>query len=389
MAKKGKQKLRAEFRKKHDQRTRKRDLTRDFAQSSSDDSDSSQLDEIQSERVSGKGSLTRRRTVIGREMGEDADALGVHLEVRSTTALAGRVISIHGLASQVEAVDGRLFRCTTRGLLKNLSTDQRHVAAVGDRVVFQPTSENEGVIERIEPRRGVLSRGSKGRRQVIVANVDLLLVVTSAAEPTIKPNLIDRFLVAAEQMQIEPVICINKCDLIDRADLQPLAGVYGRMGYLVLLLSARQGLGIGRLRTIMAGRQSVVAGQSGVGKSSLLNAIEPGLELKVRSVSAETEKGRHTTTSARLIRLSTGGHVVDTPGIRQFQLWDVIPGEVANYFRDLRPYVGLCRFPDCSHTHEADCRVKDAVGYGRLDVRRYESYCQLVEPEPPRKDDDE
>jgi ribosome biogenesis GTPase len=136
-------------------------------------------------------------------------------------------------------------------------------------------------------------------------------------------------------------------------------------------------LGIDRLRRAMAGAASVVAGQSGVGKSSLVNAVDPQLNLRVRSVSAETQKGRHTTTSARLWPLAGGGYVVDTPGIRQFQLWDVIPQEVAGYFRDLRPYVHQCKFPDCTHTHETDCAVKDAVADGRLDLRRYESYCHL------------
>ena len=131
------------------------------------------------------------------------------------------------------------------------------------------------------------------------------------------------------------------------------------------------------LRQLVRGRRSVVVGQSGVGKSSILNAIEPGLELKVSAVSLETEKGRHTTTAAQLIPMQAGGYLVDTPGIRQFQLWDVIPEEVAGYFRDLRPYVSLCRFPNCTHLHEADCAVKDAVAEGRLDVRRYESYCQM------------
>lgn len=121
----------------------------------------------------------------------------------------------------------------------------------------------------------------------------------------------------------------------------------------------------------------MVAGQSGVGKSSLLNAVDPELDLKVQTVSAENQKGRHTTTAARLIPLSFGGFVVDTPGIRQFQLWDVIPAEVAGLYRELRPYVSLCRFPNCTHTHEAECAVKDAVADGRVDARRYESYCYL------------
>ncbi|MFP6667851.1 MAG: ribosome small subunit-dependent GTPase A, partial [Pirellulales bacterium] len=125
------------------------------------------------------------------------------------------------------------------------------------------------------------------------------------------------------------------------------------------------------------GQETVVSGQSGVGKSSLLNAVDPELNLRTAAVSKETEKGRHTTTTAALLSLSFGGYVVDTPGIRQFQLWDVIAEEVAGLFRDLRPYVNHCRFPNCTHTHETECAVKDAVADGRLDLRRYDSYCHM------------
>ena len=205
-----------------------------------------------------------------------------------------------------------------------------------------------------------------------------------AAPPNrgLKPQLIDRFLVTAEQNHLRPVICINKSDLVNRAEFQPLAGVYGRMGYRVLFTSATTGFGIERLRRLMAGQASVIVGQSGVGKSSLLNTLEPGLNLRVGTVSAETEKGRHTTTTARLFPLARGGYVVDTPGIRQFQLWDVSPEEIGGWYRDLRPYVSRCRYPNCSHTHEADCAVKDAVADGRFDARRYESYAIFAGDEP-------
>jgi ribosome biogenesis GTPase len=212
---------------------------------------------------------------------------------------------------------------------------------------------------------------------VLVANVDQLVIVSSAAEPYLKPNLIDRFLVSAEQGRLRPCICINKVDLVDPASLQPLVGTYSQMGYRVLLLSAQTGFGVERLRRVLTGRQSVVSGQSGVGKSSLLNAVQPGLGLAVAEVSAESQKGRHTTTTARLLPLASGGYVVDTPGIRQFQLWDIAPEEVAGLYRDLRPFVNRCDFPDCTHTHEAGCAVKHAVADGWLDARRYESYCQL------------
>ncbi|HOM18791.1 MAG TPA: ribosome small subunit-dependent GTPase A, partial [Thermoguttaceae bacterium] len=228
------------------------------------------------------------------------------------------------------------------------------------------------------PRRGILSRSSHGRQQVIVANVEQVLIVCSAAGPPLKPNLIDRMLIAAEKGQMRPVICINKIDLVDPAQLQPLTGLYSQMGYQVLLLSARTGWGIERLRRVLRDRQSVMAGQSGVGKSSLLNAVDSGLRLRVAPVSPESQKGRHTTTTARLLPLCFGGYVVDTPGIRQFELWDVAAAEVVNFFRDFRPYINFCKFPDCTHTHEADCAVKNAVADGRLDQRRYESYCRIL-----------
>ena len=367
-----KKKIRTEFRKEHQGRRRQKDLTRGLARERLTEDDL-----VKSERVSGKGDLTRKRTIVGQESADQSGTFLVQRDVDAASTLHGRVLAVHGLSSVVLTDDGRTFQCATRRLLKNMSTDQRHVVAAGDVVYFRPESATTGLIERIEPRTSVLSRTSKGRQHVLVTNVDQLVIVASAAEPHLKPNLIDRFLVEAERVRIEPIICINKIDLVEPADLMPLAGVYGQMGYQVLLMSAATGQGVVHLRRLVQGKETVVAGQSGVGKSSLLNAIEPQLALRVSEVSQENQKGKHTTTVARLIPLAMGGYVVDTPGIRQFQLWDVITEEVAGYYRDLRPYASRCRFPNCTHTHESHCAVKDAVADGRLDARRYESYCHL------------
>ena len=372
---KKKRKVRAEFRKNRETRSRQRDWTRKFEQQSTD------LDALPtSERVSGKGELTRKRTVVtSSNTGGEPET---QLDFDEAVCLKGRVISVHGLQSLVESETGSRFRCAVRRLLKTLSTDARNVVTTGDIVLFRPSTDDEGMIMRVEPRHGVLSREIRGRRHVICSNVDQLAIVASAAEPYLKPNLIDRFLVSAEKEHIRPLICINKVDLIDVADLEPLVGVYSQMGYDLLLCSARTGQGIDRLRRALTDRETVFAGQSGVGKTSLLNAVQPGLGLRVSPVSAETHKGRHTTTAARLIRLETGGYVVDTPGIRQMQLWDVAPEEIAGYFRDMRPFVSHCRFPDCTHRHEVGCAVKDAVADDLIDARRYESYVHLFEGIP-------
>lgn len=378
-------KIRVDFRKNRLAKTRDGDLTRRYdADRQAGDADA--LDEsLDGERLSGRGALTRRRTVIGEELPvenasrERGDFL-ILPEVAHDT-LVGRVRAVYGLYATVEAEDGRLFTCVTRRVLKTLATDQRQIVVTGDRVHFRDAKnpeKSEGIIERVEPRRGSLSRTSRRRKHILVTNVDQAVIVASAAEPNLKPNLIDRLLVTCERAGVKPIVCVNKIDLVDPASLMPLLGVYAQMGYATATVSVKTGFGVERLRRLFRDKESVVVGQSGVGKSSLLNAVDESLSLRIGAISDETQKGKHTTTTAELLPLSFGGWVVDTPGIRQFALWDIIPEEVIGFFRDLRPYENLCHYPDCTHTHEELCAVKDAVADGRLDTRRYESYLALL-----------
>ncbi|MGH7128715.1 MAG: ribosome small subunit-dependent GTPase A, partial [Planctomycetaceae bacterium] len=314
------------------------------------------------------------RTVIGVE-NEDQ---GLLLDVDESKCLRGRVVSAIGLNQLVETEDGRRYECSVRGVVRELARDGRNAVVTGDRVLFQPTGEDQGVIERVEPRRGTVSRTSQGREHVIVANVDQMLIVASAHDPPLKTALIDRFLISAEKGGVRSVLCINKSDLIDPVALQPIIGRYSRLGYDVVLTSAARGTGTRRLRELLADRQTALAGQSGVGKTSLLNALQPGLNLRIGEVSDWTRKGRHTTRRAELLRLEFGGWVVDTPGVRQFGLWDVTAEEVEGHFIEFRPFVTLCKFPDCSHTHEAGCGVKTAVAGDLIAGDRYESYLRIV-----------
>ena len=367
MAKNKRQKNRAAFKKKHQDRVRQSDLTRDFHTG-----DRERLaDADRGERVSGKGELTRKRTYIERSREEDSS--------HAHPLISGRVISVHGLKSRVISDDGVIYECALRQVLKSLSIDQRSAVVAGDHVRLRATSPKDGMIESVEPRRGIISRTSRGQQHILVANVDYLLIITSAAEPGIKPALIDRFLLTAEHCGVEPVVVINKTDLVGPSKLQQLLGVYASLGYRVLLTSAETQLNIKFLKSLLRHKQTVLAGQSGVGKSSLLNAIEPGLGLAVSSVSQDNEKGRHTTTAAQLIPLKGGGAVFDTPGIRQFQLWDIEANEVAGLMPDLRPFVNACRYTDCLHLNEDQCAIKDAVADGAIDARRYDAYCHLLQ----------
>lgn len=372
-----KKKIRVDLRKNRSKPPRQRQWTRGFQEHGfADEATTSE------ERVRAKGDLSRRRTIIQEETTATDGAEGAAMPAVDTSAcLFGRVLSVHGLQSLVETADGKQFRCAVRRLLRTLATDERSVVTTGDRVWFRPALHDEGLIERVEPRHGLLTRASRGREHVLVANVDQLVIVMSLAEPDLKPHLIDRYLASAEQGGIEPIICLNKADLVDPVPFQPLLGMYSQLGILAFLTSIVTRQGIERLRERLRGRQTVFSGQSGVGKSSLLNAIQPGLGLLVREVSETTQKGRHTTTTAQLIRLDVGGWVVDTPGIRQFELWDIIPEEVEGFFPEFRPFVPLCAYPDCSHTHEDRCAVKKAVDRCQISAQRYTSYLGLFKGE--------
>ncbi|MDR1925537.1 MAG: ribosome small subunit-dependent GTPase A [Planctomycetaceae bacterium] len=413
------QKVRVEFRKNRNERTRSTDWTRRFEEHEFEDASDNNA-----ERIVGKSELSRRRTVIGELLEGDGFRDGgyeVVPDVDVSRVKLGRVIRVHGASSDVQTDDGQIFRCVTRRILKTLSTKERQPVVAGDRVLFRPATltnnqnknidqdqnkdqdqnrdrdldQNQnsvntpqhifsrksgyiadGMIERIESRRGVLSRESKYRKHLIVANVDQVLIISSVGQPVFKPNLVDRMLITAEKSGIKPIICINKIDLIDPVELQPIVGVYSQMGYVVVLTSIVDGVGIDRLGCMLKGRESVIAGQSGVGKSSLLNAVDPNLKLRVSDLGTG-QKGKHTTSTAELLQLTDGGYVVDTPGIRQFMLWDIIPAEVFGFFRDLRAYENFCHYPNCTHLHEEDCAVKNAVAEGRLDLRRYESYLSI------------
>jgi ribosome biogenesis GTPase len=301
----------------------------------------------------------------------------------SEASLPGRVLRVHGLQCVVEAEDGKQFHCAVRRLLRSLVTEERNIIATGDRVRFRPAHEGGGMIESVAPRHGILTRASKGREHVLVANVDQVVIVMSLVEPDLKPHLIDRYLVSAGKGGIAPIICLNKVDLTDAAAYQPLVGLYCQLGIPTMLVSATTGSGLEPLRGHLRNRQTVFTGQSGVGKSSLLNAVQPGLGLEVSRVSDVNQKGRHTTTTAQLLRLEIGGWVVDTPGVRQFQLWDIRPEEVEGFFPEFHAFVALCAFPDCTHIHEERCAVRQAVRQRQISLSRYTSYLGMFAGESP------
>ena len=370
MPRKKPRKVRISLRKNRQKRPRIRHVTRD---AQSDEPGAVDLPGV--ERISGKGDLTRQRTILAVE-GESG--AGVVRAVDESSCRTGRVLSAAGLNCIVSDSAGHRYECTVRRLVRTMSRSERGAVIAGDLVQFKPGDREHGVIERVEPRRSILARGTKGKEQVIAANIDQALIVASAADPPLKTNLVDRLLISAHKGGVKPILCINKSDLVDQIRLQPVLGMYARIGYEIVLASATTSTGIEELKRLLKGRETVTAGQSGVGKSSLLNAVQPGLRLETDAVSKWTRKGRHTTRTAVLHELDFGGWVVDTPGIRQMQLWDVRPEEVEGFFIEFRPFVPRCHFPDCSHTHESKCAVKRAVDRDLISPVRYASYLKII-----------
>ncbi len=374
-----KKKVRVDLRKNRSKPPRDRQWTRGFQEHGYAEEATSP-----DERVRAKGDLSRRRTIIQDEKpAVNADSEAAEMPaVNEGECRSGRVVRVYRDVCVVQPDTGPEVRCAVRWLLRSLTTHERSIVTTGDLVWFRPAPQTsgdvegapEGVIERVEPRHGVLTRASRKREQVLVANVDQVVFVVSLVEPDLKPHLIDRFLASAIQGDIRPVLCLNKVDRVEPIDYQRLIGFYNQLGIPTLLTSAVTGEGIDQLRARLKDRQTVISGQSGVGKSSLLNTIQPELGLRVREVSEVNQKGRHTTTTAELIRLEFGGWVVDTPGIRQFELWDIRPEEVEGFFTEFHPFVALCGFPDCTHTHEDRCAIKRAVYRRQISFERYTSY---------------
>jgi ribosome biogenesis GTPase len=273
--------------------------------------------------------------------------------------------------------------CQLRGKLKR-GPRTGDAAALGDRVRIILLDDGTGTIETVEPRRSVLSRQAPGRKaeQVIVANPDQMVFVLACADPDPNFRMLDRLLVVAEREGIPARVCANKIDLVVERAARAEFDEYQQLGYPVHYTSAVSGKGIRDLRRALVGKLSVFAGPSGVGKSSLLNAIQPGLGLHTREVSQNTGKGTHTTVVPELMALDAGGYVADTPGLRAFALWDIEPEEVDGYFPELRHLVPECAFNDCTHLHEPGCAVIAAVERGQVSPERYDSYCRIRLGEP-------
>jgi ribosome biogenesis GTPase len=301
----------------------------------------------------------------------------------------GRVLCVHGGVYEVETAPGRVVEGALRGRLKREQRTGDRVVA-GDEVEVRHHDDGSVTIEAVEPRRSELARrapgrGRRARRQkprIIVANVDQVVVVFAAAEPDPHLRMLDRFLVLAEANALHAVVLVNKLDLVDEAGTWALFQRYEDAGYPVLLTSAVTSRGLDALGERLRDAISVLAGPSGVGKSSLLNALEPQLQLPTAEISDAVGKGRHTTVTARLIPLPHGGYVADTPGLRELGLWGVSPDELRLCFPEFHEPAARCRFGNaCTHSHEPDCAVREAAEAGVLHPERYGSYLAMLKSE--------
>lgn len=297
--------------------------------------------------------------------------------------LTGRVMSLSSGFYEVRLKDGREVICHPRGRLKRRRQDtiREDIIAMGDLVKVSLQQDGTGSIEAVEDRKRALIRSAPTARgeykQVFLANPDQIILVFSVSQPEPRLRMLDRFLVICEQQQIPVVIAANKVDLIGEDKAKQLFSVYETLGYPVLYTSAKENNSIDALRNVLTGKLSGMVGPSGVGKSSLLNAVQPELGLAVSHVSESTSKGRHTTVVRRLFPLDQGGFVADLPGIRMLSLWDIEPEELDGYFPELSELVADCQFSDCTHVDEPGCAVKEAVEEGSVSAQRYESYLRM------------
>lgn len=305
----------------------------------------------------------------------------------------GRVLAItpEGI---VVGSDHAFYTCALKGSLKKEVTLQKNLIAVGDFVQFLEHGKSEGTIVRVEERRSILSRAhniTRQKEQLIAVNIDQVLITTSVVHPPLKLHLVDRYIIAAKKGNMDPIIIVNKIDLLkepppgvsdetikrENALYQEMLRVYQKLHIPIIAISVKTGEGTLDLKKTMQGKASVFSGQSGVGKTSLIN-MTVGAELPIGAVQKKG-KGVHTTTVAHLIPIEGEGFCIDTPGIRSFGLWDLKPEEVKNYYAEISHYAKKCKYPNCSHLIEPICAVRKAVKKRQISDLRFESYCALMD----------
>ncbi len=300
----------------------------------------------------------------------------------SGKSVNGSVLACFHDEWKVALDSGEVLRCSVRARHFAGMGSEEKLLVPGDRVEVALFEDGSRVIERRLPRETVLSRlrprMKRDVEQVIVANAEQLVAVASVASPKLNRRFLDRYLVVAEDAELKSVIVFNKIDLAPEEDWRPHAAAYEKAGYVVVPTCALDGRGVDELKTHIDGVFSIFTGQSGAGKSSLLNVIEPGLGIKVREVSEATNKGKHTTSNVTVFRLAENTLVADTPGFRELGFWRIHPDDLDQLFPEFAEYVPRCKFTGCSHIPEPNCAVKAAVEAGELDAERYDSYVRLM-----------
>ncbi len=283
--------------------------------------------------------------------------------------LQGTVVAAYGKRYQIELPDKKRISCVTRGKKTDL--------ACGDRVNLQLTDKHEGVIDSTLPRKTLLYRSNAYKSKMLAANVTQIIIVL-ATQPSFYEALLNRCLIAAEAAHIKPLIVLNKCDLEDNSQAKQKLGLYSALGYQVLTLSAKED--ISSLRPYLQGEASILVGQSGMGKSTMINALLPEEAVRTREVSMSLDSGKHTTTAAHLYHLDAQSQLIDSPGLQEFGLHHLSTDELEHAFIEFRPHLGLCRFSNCKHTQEPDCAIKQAMLEGKISQERLAIY-QLLRTE--------